>query len=54
MVVGLDLERDGGPVAEVEDSRVLAGALQDSRSGRGEPLQERSRMLVTAVLRPEE
>jgi propanediol utilization protein len=54
VVVGLDLERDGGPVAEIEDSRVLAGPPEHSLAGRGQTLQERGRMLVAAVLGPEE
>ena len=33
MVVRLDLERDRGAVAEVEDSRVLARALEDALAG---------------------
>jgi hypothetical protein len=40
MVVRLDLERDGSPVAEVEDARVLAGALEHALTGRRQPLQE--------------
>jgi hypothetical protein len=53
VVVRLDLERDRGAVAEVEDSRVLAGALKDALARRGESLQERRGVLVAAVLRPE-
>jgi hypothetical protein len=53
VVVRLDLEGDGRPVAEVEDSRVLAGPLEDALARRREPLQERRRVFVAAVLRPE-
>jgi hypothetical protein len=53
VVVRLDLKRDRGVVAEVEDSRVLARPLQDARAGRREPFQERGGVLVAAVLRPE-
>jgi len=52
--VRLHLEGDSRPLAEVEDSRILAGALEDALAGRGKPLQEPGRMLVPAVLRPEE
>ena len=48
------LERDGEAVAEVEDARVLAGALEDALARRRQPLQQRRRMLVAAVLRPEQ
>jgi hypothetical protein len=54
VVVRLDLERDRCAFAEVEDARVLAGALQDSLAGRGQPFQERGGVLVAAVLGPEE
>ena len=54
VVVRLDLERDRRPVAEVEDAGVLARPLQDALARRGEPLQQRRRVLVAAVLRPEE
>jgi len=54
VVVRLDLERDRRPVAEVEDSRVLAGPLENSLAGRGQALQQRGGVLVTAVLRPEQ
>jgi hypothetical protein len=53
MVVGLHLERDRRPVAEVEDSRVLTRPLQDALACRRKPLEERRRVLVAAVLRPE-
>jgi hypothetical protein len=54
MVVRLDLECDRDPVAEIEDARVLAGALEDALAGRRQPAQQRSGVLVAAVLRPEE
>jgi len=54
VVVGLDLERDRLALAEVEHARVLARALEDALARRGQPLEERRRMLVAAVLRPEE
>ena len=54
MVVRLDLERDRLAVAEVDHARVLTRPLQDARAGRGQPLQEQRRVLVAAVLRPEQ
>ena len=54
MVVRLDLERDSCPVAEVEDARVLARPLEHALAGRRQPLQERRRVLVAAVFRPEQ
>jgi hypothetical protein len=54
VVVALDLERHGLALAEVDDARVLAGALEDSRRARGEALQKQGRVLVAAMLRPEE
>ena len=48
----LNVDRDA--LAEVEHARVLAGPLEDARAGRGQPLQERRRVLVAAVLRPEQ
>jgi len=53
MVVRLDLECDREPVAEVEDARVLAGALKDPLARRREAAQEPRGVLVAAVLRPE-
>ena len=54
VIVALDLEGDRLAVAEVDDPRVLAGPLEDARGvGREAPEQER-RMLVAAVLRPEQ
>jgi hypothetical protein len=52
--VRLHLEGDRRPVAEVENSRVLARPLEDALAGRRQPLQEPRRVLVPAVLRPEE
>jgi hypothetical protein len=54
VVVALDLERDRLPVAEVDDARVLARPLEDARGLRREAPQEERRVLVAAVLRPEE
>ena len=52
--MALDLERDGEPVAEVEDAGVLARPLEHACPGRRKPLQEERRVLVAAVLRPEQ
>jgi hypothetical protein len=54
MVVALDLEGHGFAVAEVDDAGVLAWALEDARRFRREALEEERRVLVAAVLRPEE
>jgi hypothetical protein len=54
VVVALDLERHGHAVAEIEDAGVLARPLQDARAPRRQPLQEQRRVLVAAVLRPEQ
>ena len=54
MVVALHLERDREPVPEVEDAGILARPLQDALAGAREPLQEKRRVLVPAVLRPEQ
>ena len=54
VVVALGLEGDGEPVAEVEHAGVLARALQHARAAARQPLQEQRRVLVAAVLRPEE
>jgi hypothetical protein len=54
VVVALDLEGDRLSVAEVDDARVLARALEDARRLRREAPQEERRVLVSAVLRPEE
>ena len=52
--MALDLEGDRLSVAEVDDARVLARALEDARRVGREALQEERRVLVSAVLRPEE
>src|ERR687897_1449880 len=54
MVVALDLESHGFSLAEVDDPRVLARSLEDACALRGEPRQQTSRVLVGAMLRPEE
>ncbi len=54
VVVALDLEADGLAVAEVDHAGVLTGALQDAFPLGGKPFQQEGRMLVAAVLRPEE
>ncbi len=54
VVVALDLERDRLAVAEVDHARVLAGPLQHARAFRGKAAQQRRRVLVRAVLRPEQ
>ena len=54
VVVALDLERDREAVAEVEDARVLSRPLEHAFPLARQPLQQQRRMLVAAVLRPEE
>jgi hypothetical protein len=54
MVVRLHLERDGDAVPEVDHAGVLSGALEHPLAARRQPLQEARRMLVAAMLRPEE
>jgi hypothetical protein len=54
MVVRLDLERDRLAAAEIDDARVLARALQDALALAREPLQQQRRVLVPAVLRPQQ
>src|SRR5581483_6829084 len=54
MVVRLDLERHRRAFPEVEDAGVLARPLQHALAAGGQPLQKRRRVLVPAVLRPEE
>jgi hypothetical protein len=54
VVVALDLERDRQAVAEVEHPRVLPGTLEDTPALGRQPLQQKSRVLVAAVLRPEQ
>jgi hypothetical protein len=54
VVVALDLEGDRFAFTEVDNARVLARALEDARRLRREAPQEKRRVLVAAVLRPEE
>jgi hypothetical protein len=54
MVVALDLEGHGFALAEVDDAGVLAWALEDAGRFRREALEEQRRVLVAAVLGPEE
>ena len=54
MVVALDLERDRLAVAEVDHAGVLAGPLEHAVAGRRQPPQQQRRVLVAAVLRPEQ
>jgi len=54
MVVRLDLERDRLAVSDVDYARVLARALEDGFTLGWEAAEEESRVLVAAVLRPEE
>jgi hypothetical protein len=54
MVVALDLERHREPVAEVEHPRVLARALEHAGPLARQAAEEERRVLVAAVLRPEE
>ena len=54
VVVRLDLERHGLAVADVDRARVLARAHHDPRALGREPAQELARVLVGAVLGPEQ
>jgi hypothetical protein len=54
VVVALDLECDGLAAAQVDDACVFARPLEDARRVGREAPQERRRMLVGAVLRPQE
>jgi hypothetical protein len=54
MVVALDLERDGKTLAQVEHARVLARTLQHPFALARKPAQQERRVLVAAVLRPQE
>jgi hypothetical protein len=54
VVVALDLERDRFAAADVDDACILAGPLEDGRAAGREAAQEERRVLVAAVLRPEE
>ena len=54
VVVALDLEGDGLAVAEGDDAGVLAGPLQHALALGGQAPEQRRRVLVGAVLRPEQ
>ena len=54
VVVALDLEGNREPFADVDDAGVLARSLEDGGASSRESLQERRRMLVPAMLGPEE
>ncbi len=54
MVVRLGLERDRDAVAQVDHAGILARALEHPFAGRRQPLQEQRRVLVAAMLRPEQ
>ena len=54
MVVALDLEGDRLAVAEVEHAGVLARALEHALALAREPPEQEGRVLVAAVLRPEQ
>jgi hypothetical protein len=54
VVVTLDLERTRQAVTQLDDARVLTRALQHRLSLRGEAPQQSGRVLVAAVLGPEE
>ncbi len=54
MVVALDLEGDRLALAEIDHARVLARALQHTRTGRGQTAEQGRRVLVRTVLGPEQ
>ena len=54
MVVGLDLERDHRPVAQAYGTRVLPRPDDDSLPLRRQAAQDLARVLVAAVLGPEQ
>ena len=54
VVVALDLERHREPVAEIDDARVLARPLEDALAVARQAAEQERRVLVAAVLRPEE
>jgi len=54
MVVALDLERNRDAVAEGEDTRVLTRPLEHALALARQTLQEQRRVLVPAMLGPEE
>ena len=54
VVVRLDLERDREAAADVDHAGVLARPLQDALAARRQAPEQPRRVLVAAVLRPEE
>jgi hypothetical protein len=54
VVVALDLERDGVAAAEIQDPGVLARPLEDTLALRRQPPKQQRRVLVPAMLRPEQ
>ena len=52
--MGLDLERDGLALAEVDDAGILARPLENSLAGGRQPPEQWRRVLVAAVLGPEQ
>jgi hypothetical protein len=54
MVVALDLERNRLALAEIDHAGVLARPLEHALAAAREPLEQQRRVLVAAVLRPEE
>ena len=54
VVVALDLEGDREAVADVDHAGVLTRALQHARAVRGQAPQLETRVLVAAMLRPEQ
>ena len=52
VIMGLDLEGDRQPGADIDDSRVLARPLQNRRTARRKPLQVDARALVAAMFAP--
>jgi hypothetical protein len=54
VVVALDLEYDRLAFAEIDDAGVLTRPLEDAVAARRQPPQKRRRVLVRAMLRPEQ
>src|SRR5207248_5434862 len=54
MIVRLDLEGDRLALTEVDHAGVLTRALEDAVAGRRQPAQQGRRVLVAAVLGPEQ
>jgi len=52
--VALDLEGDGLALAQVDHAGIFAGALQDARALAPQAREQRRRVLVCAVLRPQQ